>query len=51
MVCTVKLNECSCDYEQFQTLRLPCSHVIAVCALCNLNYDDFVGKQTHDLNI
>jgi len=23
-------------------VRLPCSHAIAACAFCNLNYDDFV---------
>jgi len=42
MTCTVKLNEWLCDCGQFQALRLPCSHAIAACAFCNLNYDDFV---------
>ena len=42
MSCIVKLNEWSCDYGQFQTLQIPCSHVIATCAFCNSNYDDFV---------
>jgi len=42
MACTIKLNEWSCDCGQFQALWLLYSHAIAVCAFCNLNYDDFV---------
>ena len=42
MICTIKLNEWSCDCGQFQAFRLSCLHAIATCAFYNLNYDDFV---------
>ena len=42
MICTTKLNEWWYDCGEFQTLRIPCLHAIAVCASCNLNCDDFV---------
>ena len=45
MTCTVKLNEWSCDCKEFQALWIPCSHVIATCASCNLNYDNFVDPK------
>ena len=42
MICTIKLNEWWCGCGEFQTLRIPCSHAIATCTSCKLNYDDFV---------
>ena len=42
IACTVKLNQWSCDYGQFQALQILCSHVIETCVFCNLNYDDFI---------
>ena len=38
MACTIKLNEW-CNCEEFQALRLPYSHVIAVFSFCHLKID------------
>jgi len=38
----VKPNEWLCDCDMFQALRLPCSHVIVVCAYCHLQLTTFV---------
>jgi len=40
---TVKLNEWWCDYGEFQALRLPCAHVIAVCSYSHLDFKMFVA--------
>ena len=42
MVCTVKLNEQWCDCGAFQAFRIPCSHVIAACAYCSMDFGMFV---------
>ncbi|XP_019420733.1 PREDICTED: uncharacterized protein LOC109330922 [Lupinus angustifolius] len=42
-VYTVRLMDNWCDCGEFQSLRLPCSHVIATCASLNLDYGQFIS--------
>ena len=40
----VKLNECTCSYNKWQSFGIPCSHVLAVCAHMRKNSWQFVEK-------
>ncbi|KAF1889901.1 hypothetical protein Lal_00025231 [Lupinus albus] len=42
-VYTVRLNQYWCECGEFQSLRLPCSHVIATCSSMNLDYRQFIS--------
>ncbi|XP_019434623.1 PREDICTED: uncharacterized protein LOC109341225 [Lupinus angustifolius] len=43
MIYTIKLADSWCDYGEFQSLRLTCSHVIAICASLALDYGQFIS--------
>ncbi|KAF1874930.1 hypothetical protein Lal_00007546 [Lupinus albus] len=38
-----RLNQYWCECGEFQSLRLPCSHVIATCSSMNLDYRQFIS--------
>ncbi|KAF1893844.1 hypothetical protein Lal_00002382 [Lupinus albus] len=42
-VYTVRLNQYWCECGEFQSLRLPCSHVIATCSSMNLDYRQLIS--------
>ncbi|KAF1897740.1 hypothetical protein Lal_00032498 [Lupinus albus] len=42
-VYTLRLNQYWCECGEFQSLRLPCSHVIATCSSMNLDYRQFIS--------
>ena len=52
MSSTVKLNDWWCDCGHFQTLRLPCHHVIDVCSFSHVDLTSYIHPvySLHNIN-